>query len=102
MLAYQYVWDHDRWQLLSERYVELARSLGALSELPTALTLKVVSLAYGGELGAAAALNQELQAVMEATGSNLAPYAPLVVGAMRGRPGDAGDLLDALRRALSA
>ena len=31
-------------------------------------------------------LNQELQAVMEATGSNLAPYAPLVVAAMRGDP----------------
>ena len=101
MLAYQYVWDHDRWQLLSERYVELARSLGALSELPTALTLKVVSLAYGGELGAAAALNQELQAVMEATGSNLAPYAPLVVAAMRGRPGEVSDLIDAVRSDLS-
>jgi DNA-binding CsgD family transcriptional regulator len=101
MLAYQYVWDHDRWQLLAERHVELARSLGALSELPTALTLKVVTLAYGGELGAAAALNQELQAVMEATGSNLAPYAPLVVAAMRGRPGEVSDLIDAVRSDLS-
>jgi DNA-binding CsgD family transcriptional regulator len=101
MLAYQYVWDHDRWQLLAERYVELARNLGALSELPTALTLKVVTLAYGGELGPAAALNQELQAVMEATGSNLAPYAPLVVAALRGRPGEVNDLIDAVRSDLS-
>jgi DNA-binding CsgD family transcriptional regulator/tetratricopeptide (TPR) repeat protein len=101
MLAYQYVWDHDRWQLLAERHVELARRLGALSELPTALTLKVVTLAYGGELGAAATLNQELQAVMEATGSNLAPYAPLVVAAMRGRPGEVSDLIDAVRSDLS-
>ena len=101
MLAYQYLWDHDLWCQLSERYLELARSLGALSELPTALTFKVVTLAYGGELGAAAAVNQELQAVMEATGSNLAPYAPLVVAAMRGRPGEVNDLIDAVRSDLS-
>jgi DNA-binding CsgD family transcriptional regulator len=101
MLATQHLWDHHRWQVLSDRYVELARSLGALSELPTALTTKVVCLAYAGELSAAAALCQELQAVVEATGGSFAPYAALVVAAMRGRPGEVSDLIDAARSDLS-
>jgi DNA-binding CsgD family transcriptional regulator len=101
MLAYQHLWDHDRWQRLSDRYVELARSLGALSELPPALMSKVVCLAYAGELSDAAALNQELQAVMELTGSSIGPYAALTVAAMRGRPGEVTNLIDAARSDLS-
>jgi DNA-binding CsgD family transcriptional regulator len=97
MLAYQHLWDHDRWQRLSDRYVELARSLGALGELPLALMSKVCCLAYAGELSAAAALNQELQAVMEATGGRFAPYAALTVAGMRGRPGDVTSLIDTAR-----
>jgi DNA-binding CsgD family transcriptional regulator len=97
MLAYQHLWDHDRWQRLSDRYLELARSLGALSELPSALMSKVCCLAYAGELSAAAALNQELQAVMEATGVRFGPYAALTVAAMRGRPGEVTELIDAVR-----
>jgi DNA-binding CsgD family transcriptional regulator len=101
MLAYQHLWDHDRWQLVSDRYVELARNLGALSELPLALSSKVCCLAYAGELSAAAALSQELQAVMEATGGTIAPYAALTVAGMRGRPGEVSDLIDAARSDLS-
>jgi DNA-binding CsgD family transcriptional regulator/tetratricopeptide (TPR) repeat protein len=101
MLAYQHLWDYRRWQLHADRYLELARSLGALSELPPALMSKVVCLAYAGELSTAAALNQELQAVMEATGGGMAPYAALTVAGMRGRPGEVTDLIDAARNDLS-
>ena len=100
-LVPQHLWDFPRWQRLSDRHVELARSLGALSELPGALTSKVACLAYAGELVAAAALSQELQAVIEATGSSFAPYAALVVAGMRGRPGEVKDLIDAARSDLS-
>ncbi|MBV9318664.1 MAG: AAA family ATPase, partial [Mycobacterium sp.] len=96
-LAYEYLWDYHRWQLLSDRYLELARSVGALTELPLALTSKVTCLAYAGELSAAAALSQELLAVMEATGGSFGPYAALVVAAMRGRPGEVSELIDAAR-----
>jgi hypothetical protein len=65
------------------------------------LTAKVCCLAYAGELRAAAALSQELQAVMEATGSSIGPYAALTVAAMRGRPGDVSNLIDAARSDLS-
>jgi DNA-binding CsgD family transcriptional regulator len=100
-LAAQHLWDHHRWQLLSDRYLELARSLGALSELPMALTSKVFWLAFAGELSAAAALSQEVQAAVEATGSSIGPYAALVVAAMRGRPGEVTDLIDAARSDLN-
>jgi DNA-binding CsgD family transcriptional regulator len=101
-LAYQHLWDYKRWQLLSERYLGLARNLGALSELPSALMSKVVCLAYGGELSAAAALNQELESVIEATGIRMGPYAALVVAAMRGRPREVTNLIDAARSDLIA
>jgi DNA-binding CsgD family transcriptional regulator/tetratricopeptide (TPR) repeat protein len=97
MLAYQHVWDHDRWQRLADRYLELARSLGAVSEIPSALMSKVACLAYAGELSAAAVLNQELEAVIEATGSRIGPYAALTVAAMRGRPHEVNSLFDAVR-----
>jgi len=97
LLACWHLWDYHRWQLHSERYLELARGSGALSELPLALTSEVYRLAYFGELGAAAALNQELQTLMEATGGIFAPYAALFVAAMRGRPGEVTDLIDAAR-----
>ena len=100
MLAAQHLWDHDRWQQLSDRHVELARRLGALSELPSALTFKVICLAYAGELSAATMLSQELQAVIEAIGG-FPPYAAFVLAGMRGRPDEVADLLDAARSDLS-
>jgi len=102
MLAYQHLWDHDRWQRLSDHCLEVARRLGALSELPSALMSKVVCLAYAGELSAAAALNQELLAVVEATDVSFAPYASLVIAGIRGQPGEVTNLIDAARSDLIA
>ena len=39
-----HVWDDDRWQLLSDRHVQLARDVGALSELPMALNARAFML----------------------------------------------------------
>jgi DNA-binding CsgD family transcriptional regulator len=101
LLACWHLWDYQRWQLHSERYLELVRRSGALSELPLALTSEVYRHAYFGELRAAAALNEELDALMEATAGIFAPYAALYVAAMRGRPGEVTDLIDAARSDLS-
>jgi DNA-binding CsgD family transcriptional regulator len=97
MLAGQYLWDFPFLELLTDRYLELARSLGALSELPPALSLKVFCHMFAGELNAGEALSQELQAVTEATGANFGPHAALVVAAMRGRPDQVTSLIDAAR-----
>ncbi|HTU04767.1 MAG TPA: AAA family ATPase, partial [Trebonia sp.] len=100
LLAYQHLWDYDRWQRLSDHCLEEARRLGALSELPSALMSKVVCLAYAGELSAAATLNQELLAVVEATGVSFAPYASMVIAGIRGQPGEVTNLIDAARNDL--
>jgi DNA-binding CsgD family transcriptional regulator len=89
------VWDDQRWQLLSDRHVELARGVGALSELPLALNARAFMLMLTGELAAAGRLIQELQVATEATGSKLAPYAALGVAAMRGREAQTATLVAA-------
>jgi DNA-binding CsgD family transcriptional regulator len=89
------LWDDERWELLSERYVQLARETGSLSELPLALTLRAHMLVFAGDLTAAAALIDELDAVKEATGSGLAPYPALGLAALRGDEAGASALIEA-------
>ena len=78
------LWDDESWSVLAARHVELARSAGALSVLP--LTLHSLANAYvlAGELDAAASLVAELDAVQQATGMDLGPYAAVVHAAWRG------------------
>jgi tetratricopeptide (TPR) repeat protein len=95
------LWEDHRFNPLSDRYVELVRGLGALSELPMALTSKVTILAYAGELTEASLLIGELQAAQEATGIRLAPYAALGVAARRGRHAEAAALIEATVREVS-
>jgi tetratricopeptide (TPR) repeat protein len=90
-----YLWDDERWDVLSERYVQLARTAGALSELPLALSMRAYLLLFAGELTAASSLIGEIHTVTEATGSNPAPYGALAVAAMRGRQAEASALVEA-------
>ncbi|WP_411093355.1 AAA family ATPase [Streptomyces sp. 049-1] len=78
------VWDDNRWNQLTIRYLQLARRTGALSELPLALTQRAHSLLFAGEMAAAASLIDELRVVQEATGSGLAPYGAMALAALRG------------------
>ncbi len=78
------VWDDDCLDALSARHVQLARETGALSELPLALVTRAYMLLFTGDLTGAATLAEEAQAVKEATGSGLAPYAALALAAFRG------------------
>jgi DNA-binding CsgD family transcriptional regulator len=89
------IWDDDGWAALTARYVQLARQAGALGELPLALISATFTSLLAGELGAAAALTDEVQAVMEATGSRLAPYGALGLAALRGDETAATVLIDA-------
>ena len=93
-----HLWDDDRWHLLSERHVELARGFGALSELPLALSSRAFTMMFAGDLTGAACLVGEIRAAMDATGSHLAPYPGLGVAALRGRQAEAAALLDATIR----
>jgi DNA-binding CsgD family transcriptional regulator len=78
------LWDDKSWDLLSERHVEVARTTGALTELPLALSMRAVMLQFAGELTAAETVVQEAQVVTEATGAGLAPYGALLQAAFRG------------------
>ena len=93
-----HLWDDDRWHLLSERHVELARGVGALSELPVALGLRAATMLFAGDLTGAASLLGEHQVAIDATGSHLAPYPELGVAALRGRQAEAAALIDATIR----
>jgi DNA-binding CsgD family transcriptional regulator len=91
-IAALHLWDDGKWDVLSKRHVELARQVGALGELPLALSSRVYLLLFAGELAAAGSLAEEVRAATEATGSNLAPYGALGVAAMGGREAEASAL----------
>src|SRR5207244_11049151 len=80
-----HLWDDEGFDVLSDRYLQSAREVGALSELPLALMTRLYALLFAGELAAAAALAEEMRAALEATGTNLAPYGALGLAAVRGR-----------------
>ena len=79
--AAMHMWDADRSEMLSNRYVELTREAGALSELPLALTQHAYVLFLAGDLDAAASLVEEVQVATEATGSMFEPYAAMSLAA---------------------
>ncbi|QRP50932.1 LuxR family transcriptional regulator [Amycolatopsis sp. FDAARGOS 1241] len=78
------IWDDGAWDALSARHLHLARDTGALSELPLALTSRSYLLLFSGDLVAVASLSDEVRAIEELTGSNLAPYGALGLAAFRG------------------
>jgi DNA-binding CsgD family transcriptional regulator len=93
-----HLWDDDRWYLLSDRHVQLARGVGALSELPMALNMRAFTILFAGDLTGATSLVAEHQVALDATGSHLVPYAELGLAALRGRQAEAAALIDATIR----
>jgi len=90
-----HLWDFERWALLSERLVHLAREAGALSELPLALRMRGFVHLFSGELPAARSLVAEARVATEATGSDLTPYCAIGLAALEGREAQATALIDA-------
>jgi DNA-binding CsgD family transcriptional regulator len=96
------LWDDESWVVLSTRHLELARAAGALTALAPTLHSRAVAHVLAGELGAAALLVAELNAVQQATGMTLGPYAALTLAAWRGHVQDVGELIDSTLDALVA
>jgi DNA-binding CsgD family transcriptional regulator len=92
------VWDDDRWEQLSTRFLELARKAGSLSSLPLALPARALILLLVGELASAAVLAGEQGAVGEATGTRRPPYSTLFVAGMRGDAGTVSAMNEAIMR----
>ena len=92
------VWDYDGWDVLSERLVNLARDSGALRQLPVALSTRAGVHLLAGEMTVAASLAEEVTAVIESTGSSIAPYAGLALVAFRGHHAEASERIEAGRK----
>jgi len=92
------VWEDGRSDVLSERHVELAREVGALSELPLALNERAHVLLFTGDLGAATSLVEEVQAAIEAMGITFSPYGAMSLAAWRGEEAEASALIEATLR----
>jgi DNA-binding CsgD family transcriptional regulator len=93
-----FLWDDENWDMLSRRFVQLARDAGALSVLPLALTIRTGMHLFAGRLATASSLVDELAAVNEATGAGLVAYAPVTLAAAKGREPEAARLIDAATR----
>jgi len=93
-IAALHLWDDESWDLLSARFVRLARRTGALGELPLALSSRIYMDLFAGELTVAASMIQELQAATEATSSRLSPHGALGLAAFRGHHAEASALIE--------
>ena len=93
--AARLVWDYESWDELSARLVKLSRDAGALIALHVALTTRALMHLFAGEFALAASLVAEVEAVSEATGSHIVPYAAVTLAALRGREAEASELIKA-------
>ncbi|HTE61369.1 MAG TPA: LuxR C-terminal-related transcriptional regulator, partial [Solirubrobacteraceae bacterium] len=88
------LWDDETWVELATSHLQLARDGGVLTELPLALVARIYMHLYAGELATAASLIEEVEAVTEATGSQLAPYGALELAALEGREAETFALIE--------
>jgi DNA-binding CsgD family transcriptional regulator len=101
VLALQ-LWDDESAYVLSERHLEIARTTGALTELPLALGSRTPILVFCGELSAAASLVEEARSVRQAAGISEAPYGALTLAAWRGQGRELRGLIEATMREASS
>jgi DNA-binding CsgD family transcriptional regulator len=97
-----FVWDHDTCLAVATRGVQLARESGALEVLAVAVNVLGQAVSLGGDFASAGLLVVEADAVTEATGASVAPYAALVLAAFHGPEADASELIEATIRKATA
>ena len=93
--AARLVWDYESWAALSARMIGAAREIGALIALHIAFGMRASQHLFAGEFADAASIVAEVDAVSEATGGGIAPYAALTLAAFRGRESEVGELVEA-------
>jgi ATP/maltotriose-dependent transcriptional regulator MalT len=92
------VFDDETWHLLASRYVLIAREAGALGVLPVALMHLSLMHVFEGKLDTAAALVEEIDSIIEATGSRRISVPKLLLAACQGDEARASKLIDGARR----
>jgi DNA-binding CsgD family transcriptional regulator/tetratricopeptide (TPR) repeat protein len=93
--AATHLWDYPSFRALAEAWVQVARDLGALRNLPWGLSTLAVANMWGGDLSVAASLIGEAELVIEATGSSFTLYAAAQLAGLRGHERDASGLIEA-------
>jgi DNA-binding CsgD family transcriptional regulator len=101
-MAASVLWDADAWRAIVARQVRLARAAGSLEQLPVDLVALAMDDAWRGDFEAAASLIAETDAIAEVTGSRIAPYAALFLGALRGNQAEVTPLIEAAITAAEA
>jgi DNA-binding CsgD family transcriptional regulator len=96
------LWDEDCWRTILVRKVRLARDVGALDQLPVDLHPLAQDDIWRGDFEAADSLIAEANAVCEATGSRIAPFAAMFLAAMRGNQAEVAPLIEATLAAAEA
>jgi DNA-binding NarL/FixJ family response regulator len=91
------LWDEDSWRAISARHLKEARDAGALARLPIDLADWAMFVAWCGDFGAATVAIAEAEAITKATGTYIAPYAQLLLAALRGQS-DASPLIESTIR----
>ena len=96
------LWDEDCWRAILVRQVRLARDVGALDQLPVDLSGLAQDDTWRGDFEAADSLIAEANAVCEATGSRIAPFAAMFLAALRGNQAEVAPLIEATLAAAEA
>ena len=96
------VFDDETWYLLASRYVQIARGAGALGVLPIALMHLSLMHVFEGKLDTAAALVEEIDSIIDATGSRQISVPKLMLAACRGDEARASALIDEVEREAAA
>ncbi|HEV3391808.1 MAG TPA: AAA family ATPase [Solirubrobacteraceae bacterium] len=78
------LFDDETWQLLASRHLQIARDAGALGALQIALIHVSQLRVFEGKLDAAAALIEETDSIIDATGSRRINVPKLMLAACRG------------------
>ena len=88
------IWDYERCLEIATRAAEVARDRGALEVLAAADNARGQAAAFGGDFASAALSIAEVDAVKEATGTRIGPYAAIALAGIRGQEGAASELFD--------
>ena len=92
--AATWLWDYDSNLEIPTRAVQLARDSGALEVLAVADNVCGQAAVWGGDFELAVLMTTEVEAVKEATGSRIGPYAAISLVGFRGREAEALPLID--------
>src|SRR5262249_28280707 len=96
------LWDEDCWRAILVRQLRLARDLGALDQLLMNLQGLAHDDTWRGDFEAAGSLIAAANAVCEATGIRIAPFAAMLLAALRGNQAEAAPLIEATLAAAGA